>query len=75
MKPHGHRTSILGTPPFVRSGMGGNRPASTISPRPAPLPHDRQREAVAERDRERARRALWLGCERAPLAIVKGISK
>lgn len=73
MKPHGHRTSILGTPPFVRIGRAAD-PHSYHPPRPPAPPRDRQREAIAERDRERARRALWLACERAPLTIIREIS-
>lgn len=73
MKPHGHRTSILGTPPFVRSATRA-APRSDHPPRPPAPPRDRQREAIAERDHERARRALWLACERAPLTIIREIS-
>lgn len=68
---HGHRTSIIGTPAFVCRGPA---PARARHDRAPSITHDRQREAIAERDRERARRALWLECERAPLAIVRSIA-
>jgi hypothetical protein len=35
---------------------------------------DRQREAIAERDAERRRRALWLECERAPIAVLNDLA-
>lgn len=68
MNPHGHRRSIIGTPPFVQRGA---KPPAARHDRALSTTRDRQREAIAERDHERARRALWLGCERAPLRGLK----
>lgn len=72
MKPHGHRTSILGTPTFVRRGRGGHAP---VRPQPPAIAASRNcsREAAADRNRELRRRALWLDCERAPLSIIREI--
>ncbi|WP_053555299.1 hypothetical protein [Sphingopyxis sp. 113P3] len=67
----GHRSSIIGTPPFV---CHGTAPVRARHDRAPDYTRDRQREAIAERDRERARRALWLACERAPLEIVRSIA-
>lgn len=66
----GHRASIIGTPAFVCRGGAAVRARHDRAPG---ITRDRQREAIAERDRERARRALWLACERAPLAIVRNM--
>lgn len=38
----------------------------------APRPVDNQAEAIRLRDEERARRALWLDCERRPIAMDRG---
>ncbi|ENY81894.1 MULTISPECIES: hypothetical protein [unclassified Sphingopyxis] len=72
MKPHGHRTSIVGTPTFVCRGRGGHAP---VLPQPPAIAasRNRSREAAADRNRELRRRALWLDCERAPLSIIREI--
>ena len=71
MKPHGHRTSIIGTPPFVHPGPARIAPRHDRAPS---ITRDRQREAIAERDRERARRALHLSDERTPIAVIEGLA-
>lgn len=69
---HGHRTSIIGTPAFVCRGGVSERAKHDRAPSGG---RDRQQEAIAERDFERRRRALWLECERAPLALVQAIAR
>ena len=68
----GHRTSIIGTPAFVSSGRGGYAQHRPTAPAISAV-RNRSVEAVTARNHELARRALWLDCERAPLAIVRGI--
>lgn len=69
----GHRSSIIGVPAFVCRGRGGN---PVVRPQPTAMraTRDRQREAIAERDAERRRRALWLECERAPIAVLNDLA-
>lgn len=73
MNAPGHRTSIIGVPAFVCRGRGGN-PIHRPQPTAMRTTRDRQREAIAERDAERRRRALWLECERAPIAVLNGLA-
>lgn len=72
MKPHGHRTSIIGAGTWIGRGSGG-QPAAAPQPPAIATSRNRSHEAAAARNHELRRRALWLNCERAPLAIVKEI--
>lgn len=72
MIARGHRTSIIGVPAFGTTGRGGFAPHRPTAPAIS-APRNRSVEALADRNHERARRALWLDCERAPLAIVRSI--